>query len=352
MRRTAGFTIAVLGAAFIIGCENKGATPGGSAASGPAAGEKQNLRIAVIPKGLTHEFWKSVEAGARQAAAEAGNVEIVWQGPPKEDDTNQQISLVQSFISSGIDGIVLAPLSDQALLSPVKLAAGAGIPVVIIDSNLKGQVGKDYVAYVGTDNYKAGTLAGQRMAELLRAPASTAPAAGAPAKGTVLLLRYAESSASTNERERGFVDALKAAAPQVQLIDPPQYSGADVNSAKRAAENMLTAHAGKFDAVFCPNESSTEGMLLAMQDRQIAGKAKFVGFDSNTRLLDALKAHILQGLVLQNPVRMGYLGVKTMVEHKHGQKVEPRIDTGAVLVTPDNMDQPDIAKLLHPLAAK
>jgi len=298
-----------------------------------ATGKK---RIAVIPKGLTHDHWKSVEAGAKKAAREDGTIEIDWKGPPKEDDTRQQIDLVQSFVSGGIDGIILAPLSDRALLSPVRLAVGAGIPVVIIDSALAGERGKDFVNYVGTNNYTAGTLAGKRMADLVEN------------KGTVLLLRYQESSASTRKREQGFIDALAKAGPEVKLIDPYQYAGADVSSAKKASENMLNAYQGKFDAVFCPNESSTFGMMLAMEDRQLLGKVIFVGFDVRPEFIQALKKGKLHGFVVQNPFMMGYLSVKTMLDHMQGKKVPAEIDTGAVLVTAENLNDPDVQKVLYP----
>jgi ribose transport system substrate-binding protein len=166
-----------------------------------------------------------------------------------------------------------------------------------------------------------------------------------------MMLRYAESSASTNEREEGFVQALKAGAAEVKLIDPHQYAGADVNSAKKASENMLTAYEGKFDAIYCPNESSTEGMLLALQDRQLAGKIDFVGFDVNKRLIEAMKAGKIHGLVLQNPYQMGYTGVKSLMAFKKGEKVPPEFDTGAVLVTPENISSPEIDKHI-PASAK
>jgi ribose transport system substrate-binding protein len=294
-------------------------------------------RIAVIPKGQTHEFWKAIEAGARQAAAEAGNVVIDYKSSPKEDDTQLQINLVQSFISARVDGIVLAPLSDTALAAPVRLAVQAGIPVVIIDSPLAGEVGKDYVSYVGTDNYKAGTLAARRLGEVLQG------------RGTVLLLRFAESSASTRQREQGFIDIMSKDFPDIRLVDPPQYAGPEVNSAKRASENMITAHLGGFEGVFCPNETSTAGMLIALEDRQLAGKVKFVGFDVQPRLIAGLRDNKLQGLVLQDPFKMGYVGVRTMLDHLDGKNVQTGIDTGAAVVTPENMDTPEMQRLLHPV---
>jgi ABC-type sugar transport system substrate-binding protein len=122
-------------------------------------------RIAVIPKGTTHEYWKSVHAGASQAAQEEGNVEILWKGPLQENDTDGQINVVQEFITKKVDGIVLAPLDSQALITPVKDAQQQGIPTVIFDSAL-GDEGP-IVSYVATDNYLGGALAARRLAEVL-----------------------------------------------------------------------------------------------------------------------------------------------------------------------------------------
>ena len=164
--------------ALLWGCERQPTQPGGSdAATQPAATVAASLRIAVIPKGTTHDFWKSEHAGALKAERELANVEIIFRGPEKEDDREQQISLVQNFISSRVDAIVLAPLDDKALLPAVQQATAAKIPVVIIDSSLAGEVGKDFVSYAATNNYQGGQLGGRRLAEVL------------DGKGRALLLR-------------------------------------------------------------------------------------------------------------------------------------------------------------------
>src|ERR1044071_8960125 len=177
----------------------------------PAA---EQLKIAVIPKGTTHSFWKAVEAGARKAGTELG-VEIIWKGPLKEDDRAQQIAVVQQFVSSGVNAIVLAPLDDTALRSPVQAANDRKIPVVIIDSALKGQAGKDFVSFVATDNFHGGELGGEELARLLGG------------KGKVVLLRYAEGSASTTEREAGFLSVMKK-NPGIQVILDNSYAGAPI----------------------------------------------------------------------------------------------------------------------------
>ncbi|MBL8878217.1 MAG: substrate-binding domain-containing protein [Phycisphaerales bacterium] len=296
-------------------------------------------RIAVIPKGTTHDFWKSVQAGAMKAQAELGNVEIIFRGPEKEDDREQQIALVENFISTAVDAIVLAPLDDRALLAPVRQAMNAKIPVIIIDSALRGEVGRDFVSFVSTDNEKGGRLAGQRMGETIGG------------KGTALLLRYQEGSASTDERERGFVDALAKFA-DVKLNDPKRYSGATRATAQEASENLLTTYEN-MQGIFCPNESSTFGMLLALRSRGLAGKVKFVGFDASPELIDALRKGEIDALVAQNPMKMGYLGVKAAGAALAGEKVEPRVDTGAALVTRESLATPEIREILNlPAEAK
>lgn len=306
-----------------------------AAGCGPG-NDPARITLAVIPKGTTHEFWKSVHAGALQASKELG-VEIVWKGPLQENDRAGQIAEVENFINRGVAGICLAPLDDTALRKPVSTAMGRKIPVVIFDSGLKSE---DYVSYVATDNHKGGTLAGEHLAKLLGG------------KGKVALLRYMEGSASTDERERGFLDAVKK-HPGIEVASQNQYAGATSDTAQKASENLLNALRGPegglvIDGIFCPNESSAFGMLRALQGAKLAGRVKFVGFDSSEKIVAALKAGELHGTVLQNPVKMGYLAVKTMVEHLKGQKVERRIDTGAVLVSPENMEQPEMKALLHP----
>ncbi|MGD2295718.1 MAG: substrate-binding domain-containing protein [Candidatus Aminicenantes bacterium] len=291
----------------------------------------KKIQIAVIPKGTTHEFWKSIHAGAVKASRELG-VEIIWKGPQKEDDRAQQIMVVEVFINRGVDGIVLAPLDDRALCRPVQDAVRENIPVVIIDSALQGE---DHISFVATDNTKGGVLAARRLGKLLGG------------KGGIFLIRYQEGSASTTKRENGFLDTITSEFPDISLLIQDQYTGATTETAYQLAENLL----GRFpevDGIFCPNESSTFGTLRAVQESGLAGKIKFVGFDSSPKLIQALRDGQLHGLVLQDPMKMGYLGVKQMTLHLRGHTIENRIDTGVYLATRENMDNPEIRNLLEP----
>jgi ribose transport system substrate-binding protein len=318
--------------ALLAGCDSKS---GGSGA--PAAGRTV---IAVIPKGTTHEFWKSVHLGALKAAKEL-DVDIIWKGPLQENDRQGQINEVEAFINRGVTGICLAPLDSKALRKYASSAMAKKIPVVIFDSGLEGD---DYVSYVATDNYKGGFLAGEHLSKVLGG------------KGKVALLRYMEGSESTVQREQGFLDAI-AKSKDIEVISSNQYAGATADTALKASENLLaslkTADGGlKIEGLFCPNESSAIGMLRALQTAKLAGKVKFVGFDTSERLVAALKSGELQGTVLQNPIKMGYLAVKTIVGHLRGGAQEKRVDTGVAIATPENMDTPEMRALLQPEQAQ
>jgi len=295
------------------------------------------LTIAVIPKGTSHEFWKSIHAGSIKAARELSSpgaqVELIWKGPLREDDREQQIQVVEGFTSQGVDGMVLAPLDDRALARPVEEAKTAGVPTVIIDSALQSN---SIVSFVATDNRKGGVLAADRLGELLGG------------KGKVILLRYAEGSASTTDREEGFLSEIKQKFPAIELISTDQYAGATRDTAKRSSENLLNRFGDEVQGIFTPNESSTAGMLSALQDIGKAGKVMFVGFDTSQMFIDAMRAKQLHGIVVQNPFNMGYLGVRTMVESLQAKTVEKRIDTGVTMITPDNLDAKETQALLHP----
>lgn len=295
--------------------------------TGFAAGEK----IAVIPKGTTHSFWKSVEKGARQAGKEFG-AEIVWKGPLKEDDRAQQIAVVQQFVVDDVDAIVLAPLDDTALRNPVRSSMARNKPVVIFDSALKGEVGKDFISFVATNNTRGGELAGEELARLLGG------------KGKVVMLRYSEGSASTAKREAGFLSVMEK-HPGIEIIQANRYAGATISAAQDTAMNMLD-RLREADGIFTSNESATQGMILALRQTGLIKKKTLVGFDTSKFLLSALKRGDVKALVAQNPNRMGYLGVKTALDHLRGNPYEAVVDTGCVLVTKSNMDTPEVQAVI------
>jgi ribose transport system substrate-binding protein len=266
---------------------------------------------------------------------------VAWRGPLREDDRESQVSEVENAVARGVKGIALAPLDDSALVAPVSAAMKRGIPVVIFDSGLKGE---DWVSFVATNNDEGGRLAGEHMVKLLNG------------KGRIVVVRHAEGHDSTTRREEGFLNAVKQ-HPEMVLASVNQYGGVDVEGAYKKSESVLSTLKNPdgtlaVDGIFTPNESSTFAMLRVLQDNGWAGKVRFIGFDASDNLVKAMRDRHIDGLVLQDPVKMGYLGVKTLVAHIRGEKVERRVDTGVKLVTPDAMDQPEMKELLQPDLSK
>lgn len=288
--------------------------------------------IAMIPKGTTHAFWKSVEKGARKAADEQG-VKLIWKGPLKENDRAQQIQLVQQFLAQDVDGLLLAPLDHKALRAPVAQAGDLGIPVVIFDSSLEGEVGKDFLCLVATDNFEAGRLGGAKLRQLMGGT------------GKVVLLRYQVGSASTTRREEGFLEAVQEGGGVEILVDN-RWAGPTVGEAKTESLNLMT-RLREADGVFCCCEPVAAGMLLALRQEGLAGKIKFVGFDASPLLIAGLENGEIDALVVQDPQGMGALAVNSMVNHLEEKPVGHFMDTGAKVLTMQNLQDPEIRRLLE-----
>jgi len=294
-----------------------------------AAGRRP--RIAVIPIGTTHEFWKAVHAGALAAAKELA-VEIIWKGPLKEDDRNEQIQIVETLAGSGVDAIVLSPLDDRALMRPVAEARRAGIPTVIFNSALQGE---EHAAFIATDNFLGGTMAAREIGRRTGG------------RGRLIMVRLMVGVEGTTKREEGFLSTLRAEFPAIEVVSENQYAGPSTEMAYQTMENLLSRF-GAVDALFTPNESSTFGCLRALQDHGLAGKVVHVGFDASEKLIEALAKGELAGLVLQDPIAMGYRSVKTAVALLRGEPYEKNAATAVLLAVRDNMNEPAVARLLRP----
>jgi ribose transport system substrate-binding protein len=315
-------------ASLLLGCGDSGSKP-------PT---ERTLRIAVIPKGTTSEYWKIVHAGAekaRQELAPTQKIEIIWKGSLKEDQSADEISVVEDMWNNKVDAIVLAPNDAKALADAVNKTADRKIPIVIIDSGVQTD---RYNSFVATDNKKGGLMGGKELARLMNN------------KGNVIMLRYQEGSASTEEREAGFLEAARAAG--LNPVDVDKHGGVTADSCQKIAENLLAAHTKNgvldFEGIFCPNYPTTFGMLRALEDAKFAGKVKFVGFDSDVALAQALRDGKVNALVVQDPINMGYLGVKTAVQIVQGKTPLKLVDTGVHLVTSENVNSPESKEILTP----
>jgi ribose transport system substrate-binding protein len=293
---------------------------------------QQKLKIAIIPKSNNTLFWKSIHLGAKLGATALSGVEILWNAPQAEDKIDQQIAIVEQSIKENVSGIILSPIHQDALAATVAKAMSKKIPVLIFDSALKGVPGKNFISFVGISNRKAGYLAGDHLAMLLNG------------RGKVVLLRFVKGQANTTEREEGFIEAINK-NKNIQITVKDCYSGGTVEEAKEASKSILNK-LQEADGVFCPNELSTTGMLQALQDAKMTGKIKFVGFDTPSPVVEALKKGEINALIAQDPTRIGFQSVKAMVDYIRGKKIPATIDIDIKIVTRENLNNPEIKKLL------
>jgi len=328
-----------LGSALIVaGCARSDTDSlGSNRASRQPGGAARRLTLAVIPKSIGGDFWETVEQGARDAARDL-DVAIKWDGAAVETELAEQNKIIENMVNLGVDGMALAPLNNRVMQKPVESVVAEGIPVVIFDSPVDGDA---HVSYVGTDNVAGGALAAQHLAERL-----------AQRDKNIFLLRYIQGTASTEQRTDGFMKAAEAAG--LEVLAHPYSEDATVAGAIKTASNSLERFVrnGKLeiDGIFATNLFSTLGMLEALQELRQSGiqiDAVFVGFDTSPKLLKDLQSGRIDALVAQNPRRIGYLAVETLVRHLRGEQVEPIIDTGVELVTRERLESdPEIRKLV------
>lgn len=294
-----------------------------------ACAAPDTVRIGVVPKSVSHEFWTVVHAGAMEAGEEAG-VRIEWQGPSSETEFSRQIEIVEAMINSRVDGLVLAPTEATALVSVVQRATREGIPVVIFDSGINTE---DYVSMVASNNYEAGVQAAHTLADLLRR------------SGKIAMVKNVPGAASTMEREAGFEETLAARYPRIEVVDY-KYCQSDRALALAASENMLTAHPD-LNGMFASAEPATVGAATALRNRNAAEQVKLVGFDWTDTLKGDFRDGVIRALVVQDPYEIGRMAVQSVLTALRGETPARRIDTKTHVVTLENIATPEIGAVLR-----
>jgi len=284
--------------------------------------------VGVVPKGTNHIFWQTVHAGALKAGAEFG-LEILWNAPQSEIDSSRQISIVENLIARRAAGIVLAPVDEEALVTVVERAADSGIPTAIFDSAIQTD---KIITFVATDNYEAGRMAARRMGEILGG------------KGKVGVIGFMPGSASTVKREQGFVDEIAESFPEIEMLGV-RFNMADRSKAMAEAENLMTAHPD-LAGLYADNESSFDGAVRAVKLRQ--ADVKIVGMDASDELIAEMKARVVDSIVVQDPFKMGYESTKAMAQHLRGEQPVREMDSGAYLLTAENVDTPEMQAIVAP----
>jgi ribose transport system substrate-binding protein len=309
--------VAVAGVLITVGVLRKGGTDG-------------SKKIGVIPKETVSVYWEGVRQGALKAGEEEG-YEILWNGPEVETDRERQVQIVEDMMAQKVAGIVLAPSDSKALVPVVDKVHERGIPCVIVDSGVDTE---NILSYMATDNYKGGVLAAQRMGQILEG------------KGKIIIVRWTPNSGSTDARLAGFSETLAKEYPDIQIVDAQYPSPPTTDKARDVTDDMLTRNPD-VDGIFACNATTAGGALTALRNAdQGQKKIKMIGFDAWPMVVDGLEKGDLDSLIIQNPFKMGYEGVKAIVRHMQGQTVPKEVDTGVELITQDRLADPKVRELL------
>lgn len=300
--------------ALILSCGDKTSTGNSNSLS-------DSKKIVLITMDSIDEHWLSVRSGAEDKVKELGNIELIFRAPAGKTDPNEQTRMAEDAINQKADAILLAP-SDPAALAPVAAKIKeANIPLILIDSAISTE---DYDAFFSTDNEAAGALAGETFAKLVNG------------RGKIGIVHAQPSSTTAIARGKGFETKIKEIAPNIQIVSV-QYSDGDKARALNIATDIMTANPDLV-GFFTSNEGSTIGVARAIEDMGKKDSVMLVGFDKSQDTIRALENGTLKATIVQNPYRMGYEGIQTAVDILEGKKVSRLTDTGANVVTLENID--------------
>lgn len=297
------------------------------ASSGMALAQDK-LYIPLISKGFQHQFWQAVKAGADKAATEFG-VEVTFEGPDTEAQVDKQMDMLAAALAKKPAAIGFAALDSQAATPLLKQAKDAGIPIIAFDSGVDSDIPATTVT---TNNLAAAALAADKMAELIGG------------SGKVALVVHDQTSRTGIDRRDGFVNRVKEAYPNIEIVDI-QYGAGDQLQSTEITKAILTAHSD-IKGIFGANEGSAIGVLNAVKETGKTGVV-VIGYDSGKLQKDAIRAGEMAGAITQNPVGIGYETVKAAIAAVKGEKLAGTIDSGFAWYDKTNIDAPEIAAVLY-----
>jgi len=286
--------------------------------------EQDKKVIAVIPKGTASMWWEVVKKGASQACLEL-EYDLIWTGPEQESDREKQIQSVEDAMAMKVDGLVLAPNDFQALARPVTKVYDAGIPCVIIDSAV-GVDEKYYSASAATDNFEGGATAARIMGAKLNG------------RGSVILTKFIQNSASTDDRTAGFVKTLEVEFPNIKIVDQ-QFTLGTVEDSRQKTSDMLLRNRDNIDGLFAVNHPTSVGAYKALQSIELAGKVVMIGFDSDKVLVEGIEKGEVEALIVQNPYEIGYQGVQLVVKAINGETNPKMVPIPSMVADRDSIEQ-------------
>lgn len=296
-------------------------------AGATGAGAADKLYVPLISKGFQHQFWQAVKAGADKAGKELG-VEVTFEGPDNESQVDKQIDMLAAALAKKPAAIGFAALDSQAAIPLLKQAQEAKIPVIAFDSGVDSDIP---VATASTDNIAAAALAADKMAALIGDA------------GKVAVVAHDQTSRTGVDRRDGFVNRMKEAHPNVEIVTI-EYGGGDHLKSTEITKAILTANPD-IKGIFGTNEGSAIGVVNGVKES--GAKVVVVGYDSGKAQKDAIRDGTMAGAITQNPVGIGYETVKAAVAASKGEKVEKNIDTGFFWYDKTNIDAPEISAVLY-----
>lgn len=284
----------------------------------------EKITIGFVPMTLNNEYFITMVNGAKQKAAELG-VELDVQAADSHASAAAQLTIVENMITSGVDGICIVPSSSEGLETALQKIKEAGIPIINLDTKIDqlilDVVGME-VPFYGTDNYAGAKSAGEFVVANMPEGVETA------------ILTGIEGQQNASDRRDGFYDA---AGSHIKVV-AEQSANWEVDLGYTATQNILTANPN-LGLIFASNDNMAIGALRAVEEADLKDQVKIIGFDAITEALNLVDSGELYGTVAQYPAEMGKLGVENIVKLIKGEEAETSIDTGAKLITAENVKE-------------
>jgi ribose transport system substrate-binding protein len=325
MTRLGVIAAALALAVAACGSDDEGSSSPAAGSNGGGGGQPY---IAIVSKGFQHQFWQAVKQGAEEEAKAQG-ARITFEGPPTEQDIEQQVTMLTNAIQKKPAAIGFAALDSKASAPLMDQAKSQKIPVIAFDSGVESDVP---VTTAATDNKAAAAEAAKHMSELLGG------------KGKVAMVVHDQTSRTGIERRDGFIDWMKANAPDVELL-PVQYGGGDQAKSADIAKSIISSNPD-LKGFYGANEGSAIGIVKGVEESGKKGLT-IIGFDSGKAQIDAIKSGVMAGAITQNPVGMGKELVSSAMKAIKGESVPKVIDTGFYWYDKTNIDDPKIAAVLY-----
>ena len=296
---------------------------------GGGGGAEQQYKLTLIQGVKGDQFYVTMECGAQEAAKAAGATLDVT--APDEFDASLQTPVVNAVVAKKPDAILIAPTDTQAMIPPLTQAKAAGIKLVFVDTTTEN--GAELAeSEIASDNEEGGREAARSLAELTGG------------KGSVAVINVKPGISTTDARAKGFEEEIKK-TPGLKYLGV-EYSNDKPEVAAAKTTALLAAHPDLV-GIFGTNLFSAEGAATGLRSAGATEKVKIVGFDAGPKQVEDLEQGIVQALIAQKPADIGKAGVEQAIAALKGEPVQKQIGTGFVVVTKENMNDPDVKPFLY-----